>query len=50
MSLLGIPIFHHCTKFCGKMLIDAEIMAEIEIQDGGRLASSIVLLNILRAL
>ena len=28
MGPLGLPIFHHCTKFGAKMLIDAEIMAQ----------------------
>jgi len=28
MGPLGLPIFHHCTKYGAKMLIDAEIMAQ----------------------
>jgi len=28
MGLLGLPIFHHCTKFGAKMLTYAEIMAK----------------------
>ena len=29
-------LFHHFAKFGAKMLLDAELLAEIEIQDGGR--------------
>ena len=32
-------LFHHCTKFGAKMLLDAELWAKIEIQDGGRPSS-----------
>ena len=31
-----VLIFRHSTKFGAKILIDAEIMAKKEIQDGGR--------------
>ena len=31
-----VVLFHHCTKFGAKMLLDAELRAKIEIQDGGR--------------
>ena len=32
--LIGLLIFYHCTKFGATILIDAQIMAEIEIQVG----------------
>ena len=28
MHRITLLIFHHCTKFCAKMLIEAEIMAQ----------------------
>jgi len=30
-----VVLSHHCAKFGAKMLLDAELLAEIEIQDGG---------------
>jgi len=33
---IGLSSFRHCTKFGAKMLIDAQSMAQNEIQNGGR--------------
>jgi len=36
MGVLRLLIFHYCTKFGAKMLMDAQIMVQNGIQNGGR--------------